>query len=403
MWKGKHVLLGISGGIAAYKTPELVRLFVKAGAEVRVIATPSALQFVSALSLETVSGNPVYHALYDSPQPVKTEHIALADWGDLLLVAPATANVLGKMANGIADDALTTHYLAFTKPVFAAPAMNTRMYHHPAVQRNMVTLKQDGVVFIEPTSGELACGDVGKGRMEDTANIFRFLNDYLSATHPWAGKTVLLTAGPTHERLDPVRYIGNHSSGKMGFSLAEACAELGARVILVTGPVQQTTSNERIERIDVVSAAEMYDACIARFPEADIAICCAAVADYTPADPADSKTKRTADDWQVRLVPTRDIAAELGRRKTDHQVLVGFALETDQEAANAREKMERKNLDFIVLNSLRQPGAGFGHDTNQVTVFSREGYAFEIPLASKTTIAREILELVKEKVGIANE
>lgn len=400
MWKGKHVLLGISGGIAAYKAPELVRLFVKAGAEVQVVATSSSLAFVSTLSLETVSKYPVYHDLFERNNPIKTEHIALADWADVFVIAPATANVLGKMANGIADDALTTLYLACVKPVFVAPAMNTKMYQHPAVQRNMARLKQDGVIFIEPASGELACGDIGKGRMEDLPVIFEFVERYFAHQQPWAGKTVLITAGPTYERLDPVRFIGNHSTGKMGYALAEACAARGAKVLLVSGPVSLSTTNDRIERIDVVSAADMYDACMARFAEADVTICCAAVADFTPAEPTNSKTKRTSDDWQVRLVPTRDIAAELGRQKTDQQVLVGFALETDKEEANALEKMERKNLDFIVLNSLRQPGAGFGHDTNQVTIYSREGYHFEVPLASKEAVAEEILAVINDNVVI---
>lgn len=400
MWTGKHVLLGISGGIAAYKTPELVRLFVKAGAEVKVVTTPAALAFVSSLSLETVSKHPICHDLFDRTNPHKTEHIALADWADLFVIAPATADVLGKFANGIADDALTTTYLAFAKPVFAAPAMNSKMYNHKAVQRNMETLKQDGVVFIEPGSGELACGDVGQGRMEDPSAIVDFLGKHLASQQPWIGKTVLLTAGPTYERLDPVRFIGNHSSGKMGFALAEACAARGARVLLVSGPVSLKTTNERIERIDVVTAAEMYAACDERFAEVDMAIFCAAVADFTPAEPAEEKTKRGNDDWHLRLVPTRDIAAELGRRKASHQVLIGFALETDREEANALEKLERKKLDYIVLNSLRQPGAGFGHDTNQVTIYSRDGYRFNVPLSNKAAVAEEILEFVNDKLII---
>lgn len=393
-------MLGISGGIAAYKTPELVRLFVKAGAAVRVIATPAALSFVSALSLETVSKYPICHDLFDPANPSKTAHIALADWADMFVIAPATADVLGKLANGIADDALTTTYLACVKPVFAAPAMNVKMYQHQAVQRNLETLKQDGVVFIEPGSGELACGDTGKGRMEDPVAIFNFLDAQLAGQRPWTGKTILLTAGPTHEKLDPVRFIGNHSSGKMGYALAEACAARGARVLLVSGPVSLTTVDPLIERIDVVTAADMYEACLERFADADMAIFCAAVADFTPAEPADTKTKRTAEALQVRLIPTRDIAAELGRRKTQHQVLVGFALETDQEEVNALGKMERKNLDYIVLNSLRQPGAGFGHETNQVTIYSREGYRFEVSLRSKTAVAEEILSVVNDKLMV---
>jgi phosphopantothenoylcysteine decarboxylase/phosphopantothenate--cysteine ligase len=391
MLKGKRILLGVSGGIAAYKTPELVRLCVKAGAEVRVVTTKNALEFVTRLTLQTVSKNAVYTDVFEPVNAYTTEHIALNDWADVLLVAPASADVLGKFAAGIADDALSTTYLAFEHPVFVAPAMNTKMYRHPSVRRNMEQLRADGVHFIEPSEGELACGDVGKGRMEDPIVIFRLLSDYFAHELPWNGRKILITAGPTYEKVDPVRFIGNHSSGKMGFALAEACARRGAEVCLIAGPVALNTTHPRIERIDVVSAAEMYDAALRRFPEMDAAILCAAVADFTPVSPYDTKQKRGADDLTVQLKPTQDIAAALGERKKEQQVLVGFALETNDEEANALSKMERKKLDFIVLNSLNDAGAGFQHDTNRITILNREGYRFDFPLKSKAEVAEDIL------------
>jgi len=394
--KGKRILLGISGGIAAYKTPELIRLFVKAGAEVQVVATKNALEFVTRLTLETLSKNKVYADTYEAVNAWSTEHIALADWADLFLIAPATANVLGKFATGIADDALTTTYLAFNKPVFMAPAMNVKMYEHPVVQKNMQYLRETGVHFIEPTVGELACGDFGKGRMEDPAILFRILSEFLSVQKPWAGKKILITAGPTFEKIDPVRFIGNYSSGKMGFALAEACAERGAEVLLVAGPVTLKTEHPAIERSDVESAAQMFDAATARFADMDAAILCAAVADFTPVQIFESKTKRGEEDFHLELKPTRDIAAALGAVKREGQVLVGFALETDQEEKNAQLKLERKNLDFIVLNSLNDSGAGFKHDTNKITILNREGYAIPFPLKTKNEVAEDILNVMSE-------
>ena len=391
MLKGKRILLGISGGIAAYKTPELIRLFVKAGAEVKVITTEHALEFVTRLTLQTVSKNAVYSNTFEESNEYSTEHIALNDWADVLLVAPATANILGKFAGGIADDALSTTYLAFEKPVFVAPAMNCKMWAHPAVQENMEKLHNLGVRFIESTEGELACGDVGKGRMEEPIVIFRLISEFFAQKLPWSGKTILITAGPTYEKIDPVRFIGNYSSGKMGFALAEACANRGANVKLIAGPVSLKIAHSLIERIDVESASEMFEKATTLFPGMDAAILCAAVADFTPAQPYDSKKKRGEEDLLVQLKPTRDIAAKLGQLKKKPQVLVGFALETDSEIQNAQSKLERKNLDFIVLNSLRNPGAGFQHDTNQITILKREGGEYTFPLKSKKEVAEDIL------------
>jgi len=396
MWKGKRILLGISGGIAAYKTPELIRLFVKAGASVQVVATRNALEFVTRLTLETVSKNKIYVDPFDNINEYSTEHIALNDWADFLLVAPATANILGKFAGGIADDALSTIFLAFNKPVFVAPAMNCKMYEHPSVQKNMQYLREAGVHFIEPSVGELACGDIGKGRMEEPAAIFKLLSDFMSELQPWAGKKIMITAGPTYEKIDPVRFIGNYSSGKMGFALAEACAERGAEVLLIAGPVALSTQHPNINRVDVESAAQMYEAATSRFHEIDAAILCAAVADFTPEQAFEHKTKRGVDDLHLDLKPTRDIAAALGTAKKDGQVLVGFALETDEEEKNAKSKLERKNLDFIVLNSLNDAGAGFRHDTNKITILNREGYQFSFSLKSKKEVAEDILNVLSE-------
>jgi len=396
MWKGKHLLLGISGGISAYKTPELIRLFVKAGAEVQVVATKNALEFVTRLTLETVSKNKIYVDPYEEVNTYSTEHIALNDWADLFLIAPATANVLGKFAGGIADDALSTSFLAFNKPVFVAPAMNSKMYEHPSVQKNIQYLREIGVHFIEPAVGELACGDFGKGRLEDPAVIFKTLSDFLFGQQPWSGKKILITAGPTFEKIDPVRFIGNYSSGKMGFALAEGCAARGAEVVLIAGPVSMTVQHSNIKRIDVESAAQMFEAATSRFEEMDAAILCAAVADFTPAQTFEHKTKRGDEDLHLELKPTEDIAEALGRTKKDEQVLVGFALETDDVEQNAQSKLERKNLDFIVLNSLNDEGAGFKHDTNKITILNREGYSFPFPLKPKKEVAEDILNVLSD-------
>jgi len=400
MWKGKRILLGISGGIAAYKTPELIRLFVKAGAEVRVVVTKNALEFVTRITLETVSKNNIYIDPYEEVNTYSTEHIALNDWADIMLVAPATANILGKFACGIADDALSTSFLAFNKPVFVAPAMNCKMYEHPSVQKNIKYLREIGVHFIEPTDGELACGDFGKGRMEEPAGIFKTLSDFIGEQQPWSKIKILITAGPTYEKIDPVRFIGNYSSGKMGFALAEACAERGAKVLLISGPVSLKIQHPNIERIDVESATQMFDAATSRFADCNAAILCAAVADFTPAVTFDTKTKRGEDDLSLQLIPTKDIAAALGSTKRSDQVLVGFALETDHEEQNALSKLERKNLNFIVLNSLNDTGAGFQHDTNKISILDSNGYTFEFPLKSKKEVALDIVNILANYIDV---
>jgi phosphopantothenoylcysteine decarboxylase / phosphopantothenate---cysteine ligase len=396
MLKDKHILLGISGGIAAYKTPELIRLFVKAGAQVRVVATKNALEFVTELTLQTVSKNEVYTDTFAKQNEYSTEHIALNDWADVLLVAPATANILGKFASGIGDDALSTSFLAFNKPVFAAPAMNTKMFNNAAVQNNMDLLKKRGIQFIEPTEGVLACGDYGKGRMADPESIFNRIYQHVQKSQSLLGQKILITAGPTYEKIDPVRFIGNFSTGKMGFALAEACASRGAEVILVSGPVSQKTIHPNIHRMDVVGADEMYRATVESFANVNAAILCAAVADFTPETVFDSKKKRGEDDLIVRLKPTKDIAEALGKSKKKGQVLVGFALETDNELVHATSKLKRKNLDFIVLNSLNNPGAGFMHDTNQITIIQQNGETETYPLKSKTEVAYDIINALEK-------
>ncbi len=396
MLQNKKILLGISGGIAAYKTPELIRLLVKYGAKVRVIATQNALEFVTALTLETVSQHAVYSNIFATQGEYSTEHVSLADWADCMIVAPATANIIGKMATGIADDALSTAFLAFDQEIFIAPAMNVRMYNTPIVQANLKRLQEVGIHIIEPTEGPLACGVSAKGRMEEPSELVNVLIDHFTAKPLW-GKKVLITAGPTYEKIDPVRFIGNYSSGKMGYALAETCALQGAQVTLVSGPVQLKTHHKNIRRINTESAQEMYDATTGCFAEQDAAILCAAVADFTPTERADVKIKREKDDLSIVLKPTQDIAAELGRRKTEQQTLIGFALETNNECANAQSKMERKNLDYIVLNSLQDANACFGYDTNKICIFSRNEEPKNYPLKSKDEVARDIVELLSVK------
>ena len=386
------IVVGITGGIAAYKAPELVRLLKKAGHEVRCAATEHALEFVTRVTLETVSGAPIYSDLFASG---RTEHISLKDWGEMLVVAPATANIIGKVAGGIADDALSTLLLAFSgKPVIMAPAMNCEMWAHPAVQRNVETLKGWGICMVGPEEGELACGVNGMGRMAEPEQIADAICTV--AVGRLAGQRWLVTAGPTYERIDSVRFIGNYSSGKMGFALAEALAEQGAEVELVTGPTYLNVSTyQRINLHRVESAREMYSAATEVFPHCNGAILSAAVADYRPAECADHKLKKNGNEgMHLDLVQNPDILATLGCMKTDKQTLVGFALETDNEEANAQYKLEKKNLDYIVLNSLRDKGAGFGVDTNKVTVISRDGRHTESPLLSKKEIAQLIINTV---------
>ena len=388
------MLVGITGGIAAYKSPLLVRLLVKAGAEVCCAVTEHALQFVTPLTLETVSGHPVYSDLFDRSNPHSTEHISLKEWGDAMIVAPATANIIGKMATGIADDALSTLLLSFRKPTFVCPAMNTQMLESPALQRNLEQLRQDGVQIVDSNSGELACGTTGNGRMAEPEQIVEAVTAALTAGGDYAGRHILITAGPTYEKIDAVRFIGNYSSGKMGFALAEELARRGARVTLVAGPTHLSTTHSRIERIDVESAREMYNAATQAFAQCDAAILSAAVADFRPEHAAELKIKKESDrdDMTLHLVQNPDILATLGSMKQPQQRLVGFALETDHELENARRKLERKNLDFIVLNSLRDAGAGFGHDTNKVTLLDREGNRTTGSLKSKQEVAQDIAD-----------
>ena len=387
-----HVIVGITGGIAAYKIPQLVRLLCRAGHDVRCVATEHALQFVTPLTLETVSGNKLYSDLFAATNDHSTEHISLKDWGDIMVVAPATANIIGKMASGIGDDALSTLLLSFSrKPIFLAPAMNTQMWECPAVQRNISYLQSIGISIIPPESGELACGASGTGRMAEPEAIADIL---LAPKQPdLTGRRILVTAGPTYERIDSVRFIGNYSSGKMGFALAEALAKHGAQVELVTGPTAQSTSVPGIHRVDVESAREMFEAATGVFPSCQGAILSAAVADYRPEHTADHKLKKQGDNGMtINLVQNPDILATLGKMKQDGQKLIGFALETDNEHANACEKLKRKNLDHIVLNSLRDKGAGFGVDTNLVTIIDRDGRSHSTDLLSKKEVAEVIVK-----------
>ena len=388
-----RIIVGITGGIAAYKAPELVRLLKKQGHEVRCAATEHALQFVTRVTLETVSGAPLYSDLFASG---RTEHISLKDWGEMLIVAPATANIIGKVANGIADDALSTLLLAFSgKPVIMAPAMNCEMWAHPAVQRNIETLKAWGIRMVGPEEGELACGVNGVGRMSEPEAIAAAVcNSESRIPNSELGKW-LVTAGPTYERIDSVRFIGNYSSGKMGFALALALADAGAEVELVAGPTSLKINHPRVKVTRIESAREMYAAATEVFPHCNGAILSAAVADYRPSECADHKLKKNGSEgMHLDLVQNPDILATLGTMKTDKQTLVGFALETDNEEANAQHKLEKKNLDYIVLNSLRDAGAGFGVDTNKVTIISRNGNRKESPLLSKKEVARLIVETI---------
>ena len=387
-----RIVLGITGGIAAYKAPELVRLLKKAGHEVRCAATEHALEFVTRVTLETVSGAPLYSDLFASG---RTEHISLKDWGEMLVVAPATANIIGKVAGGIADDALSTLLLAFSgKPVIMAPAMNCEMWAHPAVQRNVATLKSWGIRMVGPEEGELACGVSGVGRMAEPEAIAAAVCT-ATCSRRLQGQRWLVTAGPTYERIDSVRFIGNYSSGKMGFALAEALAKEGAEVELVSGPTALKIDHPQVKVTRVESAREMYAAATEVFPRCNGAILSAAVADYRPAECADHKLKKNGSEgMHLELVQNPDILATLGSMKQEGQTLVGFALETDNEEANAQRKLEKKNLDYIVLNSLRDKGAGFGVDTNKVYIIGRDGSRTESPLLSKQEVARLIINTV---------
>ena len=400
MLQGKHILVGISGGIAAYKVPELIRSLVKAGAEVRVATTKNALEFVTELTLQTVSGCRVYSDVFAAINEHSTEHISLPDWCDAMIVAPATANVIAKMANGIADDALATTICSCVarKPIVVAPAMNDKMWENPAVQQAITTIRTwENVRVLEPAEGPLACGVCGKGRMPEVEELQEAL-EYALTLKTLCGKKILITAGGTQEKIDPVRFISNYSTGKMGMALAHACARRGADVTLVCGAVSAPLLNPfgAIRRIDALSAEAMYEACTAEWPSMDAAILCAAVADFAPAQTAPEKIKKQPGQttWTLPLQTTPDIARALGKRKRTGQVLIGFALETEHEKENALHKLERKQMNAIVLNSLREQGAGFGTDTNRVTIIQKNSPSVELPLLSKAEIADGIIDTI---------
>lgn len=385
---GKHIVLGITGSIAAYKSALIARLLIKAGAEVQVVMTPSAKEFITPLTMSTLTRKPVVSEFFDRRDGSWHSHVDLGQWADAMLIAPCSASTIGKMSNGVADNMLITTYLSMKAPVFIAPAMDLDMYRHPSTQKNLETLRSYGNVVIEPAEGELASQLVGKGRMEEPEVIVRALESFFT-TDELAGRKIMITAGPTYESIDPVRFIGNHSTGKMGFALAEECASRGAQVTLIAGPVNLECNHPAIRRIDVRSAHEMYEAAMAEFPQAQAAILCAAVADFTPQSASDQKIKRKGE-ITLELKPTEDIAASLGAIKKPDQRMVGFALETNDEFTNAQGKLEKKNLDFIVMNSLRDAGAGFGYDTNKVTLIDRNG-SESLPLQSKKDVAKAIV------------
>lgn len=390
------ILLCVTGGIAVYKSVALVSKLTQAGAEVRVIMSESAMQFVQPLTFQAMSRNDVYFDTFDEKDSRVISHIDLADWADLVVVAPATANVIGKYANGIADDMITTTLLATTKDVWMAPAMNVHMYDHPAVQQNIATLYKRGIRFIEPSEGYLACGYVGKGRLEEPEKITELIMNRNSKPMPLSGKQVIVTAGPTRERIDPVRYVSNFSTGKMGFAMAKAAAELGAHVTLIAGPVALDTPPGVI-RVDVESAAEMLEAVENRFSTADLLIKTAAVADYKPKHPADQKVKKQQGDTSLEMERTADILATMGAAKR-HQVIVGFAAETNDVEAYADAKRQKKNADYIIANDVTQPGVGFGTDTNKVVLFSSEGKV-DFPMLPKDQLASELLQHILKQEG----
>ncbi len=389
---GKHIILGICGGIAAYKSVSLLRLFIKAGAEVQVVITPAGKEFITPVTLSALSHKPVVSEFFTANTGEWHSHVDLGLWADCMVIAPATASSIGKMAHGIADNMLITTYLSAKSQVFVAPAMDLDMMAHPSTQANIALLRSYGNIIIEPESGELASGLIGKGRMEEPEAILSRVESFFAQKRDLEGKKVLITAGPTREKIDPVRYIGNYSTGKMGYALAEEFASRGAEVTLVSGPVAVKTSDSNIKVVDVESAREMYDACKNLFPVMDIAVMCAAVADYAPAAPATHKLKRERDELtEIKLVKNPDIALTLGEMKRSDQLLVGFALETDHEEANAKGKLERKHLDMIVLNSLKDQGAGFGTDTNKITLLKADGHPRSFPLKSKREVATDIV------------
>ncbi|MDD3859386.1 MAG: bifunctional phosphopantothenoylcysteine decarboxylase/phosphopantothenate--cysteine ligase CoaBC [Bacteroidales bacterium] len=402
MLEGKKILLGITGSIAAYKSALLVRLLAKQGAEVKVIMTPLAKEFITPLTLATLSKNHVPVEFFNPENGEWNSHVGFGIWADAFIIAPATANTISKMANGIADNLLLTSYLSAKCPVFIAPAMDLDMYQHPATKRNIEILQSYGNHFIEPTSGELASGLSGKGRMEEPEMIVEKIKEYFQKKNSLLNKRILITAGPTFEKIDAVRFIGNHSSGKMGYALAEECAARGAKVSLVSGPVNIRTDNPSINILDVLSANEMFSKTKELFTDNDVAILAAAVADFTPESPTNGKLKRTGDSLQIILTPTKDIAAELGNIKNQNQITVGFALEKDNEINNAIQKLKKKNLNFIVLNSLNDKGAGFNSETNKITIIDNKENIFEFNLKYKNLVAIDIIDKLEEYLKNTN-
>ena len=400
MLKGKKIVLGITGSIAAYKACSIIRLLVKRGAEVQVVITPAGKEFITPITLSALTQKPVISDFFSQRDGTWHSHVDLGLWADAMVIAPCTASTLGKMAHGIADNMLVTTYLSMKAPVFIAPAMDLDMYAHPSTRQNIRTLKSYGNRFIEPASGFLASGLEGKGRMEEPEVIARKVSEYfdsIDSRSPIKGKRIVITAGPTYEKIDPVRFIGNYSSGKMGFAIAEECRRRGAEVTLVAGPVALKCS-ERIRRVDVESCKEMFDAATEAFKDADVAVLAAAVADYRPAEVADRKIKRGDGDMQISLTPNPDIAATLGRRKTSGQTIVAFALETNDEDANAEHKLHSKNADFVVLNSLRNKGTCFRTDENKIDIISRDGKK-SYPQKSKAEAASDIVDEIERVVA----
>lgn len=391
MLQGKHIVVGITGSIAAYKACTLIRSFIKKGAEVQVVITPAGKEFITPVTLSALTSKPVISDFFSQRDGSWHSHVDIGLWADAFVIAPATASTIGKMAHGIADNMLVTTYLSMKAPVFVAPAMDLDMYAHPATQKNLDILRSYGNHIIEPGSGELASHLIGKGRMEEPERIAEIVESTLTQQRDLKNKTILITAGPTYEKIDPVRFIGNYSSGKMGYALAEECARRGAKVKLISGPVQLTVKSVSIQTSHVESAAEMLQAATDGFPTCDAAILCAAVADFTPQQTIDHKIKRGDEALNISLKPTQDIAATLGSMKQAHQKLVGFALETQNELINAQEKLSRKKFDFIVLNSLNDPGAGFQHDTNKITIVHPDRQE-EYPLKSKKEVAVDIID-----------
>jgi phosphopantothenoylcysteine decarboxylase/phosphopantothenate--cysteine ligase len=399
---GKHIILGVTGSIAAYKAAYLLRGLVKEGAEVQVVMTPSAKEFITSVTMSALSGRPVASEFFSANDGTWHSHVDMGQWADLMIIAPATAATIGKMATGVCDNLLITTYLSAKCPVMVAPAMDLDMFRHPANLKNIETLRSYGTQIIEPGEGALASGLHGKGRMEEPENILEEVVRFFQQKKKLLNKHFLVTAGPTYEKIDPVRFIGNYSTGKMGYAIADQLARCGAKVTLVSGPVSIKNLHPEVNVIRVESAAQMHQKCLEIFPETDGAVMCAAVADFTPASFSGSKIKRESDELVIKLQATNDIAAELGRLKSEKQLLVGFALETNDELSNASSKLKRKNLDMIVLNSLNDPGAGFGGDTNKITMIGKDNNPRFFELKSKAAVASDIVEAIiseMEKFG----